>query len=349
MEDAYVIGIRLALDNGVSAGVAAIHDDLVKLNRAIAESTANLRQLQAVAATTTAAALGQAPSPRPLEQKPQVPIETLAPPSPPQTIRHTIDAPQPAMLVSRMSETVPVHFQAPTPTEQTGSAPRSIPPSHAIPPMPIKIDPPSTETRIASPERVMVTAENPTQRSDHPAATPQLLTPPSSEVAAPQTTPLKVSAASNRQQDGAPTLHMPPTALSISVSAPPPHEAASGALQNPVQSFRETPSVPIPTSPITRPQAPPHPRLPSAPAKSIAAPMSSPSQTAASAVLPPAAPQSSSSPPGPTGGDVFLDGTRLGHWIATNLSRSAGRPPSGTTGFDPRLGVTWPGTQHGGG
>jgi hypothetical protein len=51
---------------------------------------------------------------------------------------------------------------------------------------------------------------------------------------------------------------------------------------------------------------------------------------------------------GPTGGDVYLDGTRMGTWIADYLAREAGRPQSGGTGFDQRLTAPWPGTLQGG-
>lgn len=49
----------------------------------------------------------------------------------------------------------------------------------------------------------------------------------------------------------------------------------------------------------------------------------------------------------PIGGDVFLDGTRVGTWLADHLAREAGRPQSGATGFDPRLSPAWPGTLQG--
>lgn len=51
---------------------------------------------------------------------------------------------------------------------------------------------------------------------------------------------------------------------------------------------------------------------------------------------------------GPTGGDVFLDGARVGTWLADHLAREAGRPQMGGTGFDPRLTPAWPGTLQGG-
>jgi hypothetical protein len=49
MEDAYVIGIRLALENGVSAGIAAIAADLGRLDLAIATTTENLQRLRTMA------------------------------------------------------------------------------------------------------------------------------------------------------------------------------------------------------------------------------------------------------------------------------------------------------------
>ena len=50
---------------------------------------------------------------------------------------------------------------------------------------------------------------------------------------------------------------------------------------------------------------------------------------------------------GPVGGDVFLDGTRVGTWVTDHLAREAGRPQSGGTSFDPRLTPAWPGTLQG--
>lgn len=349
MEDAYVIGIRLALDNGVSAGVATIRDDLAKLDRAIAASTANIRQLQSVAAGTTAAALGQVQQPRPPEQKPQAPNEAPAPQSTPQATRQNADAPPDTLTVARPSEMATPQPSTPSPPAQTRSAPRVIAMPHPAPSSPRMAEAASTESRIAAPERVMVTMEKPAQPTDRPAIS--LVVTPSLGVARapPTTAPLMPSAASHRQQEAAPTLQASSAALAISVSAPTPREDASGARHEEAQPARETPSAPSPSPPTPKPQAPNFLRMQSAPAKSIAAPMPPPPPAVPPAALPPAAPQSPSSSTGPTGGDVFLDGTRLGHWIATNLARSAGRPPSGTTGFDPRLGVTWPGTQHGGG
>ena len=67
------------------------------------------------------------------------------------------------------------------------------------------------------------------------------------------------------------------------------------------------------------------------------------------------APQMDSSAPpsagggesGPSRGDVYLDGTRMGRWIADRMAREAGRPQGGSTGFDARMGPAWNGTMQG--
>lgn len=52
--------------------------------------------------------------------------------------------------------------------------------------------------------------------------------------------------------------------------------------------------------------------------------------------------------PGPTEGDVYLDGTLLGRWMARTLSAQASRPASGGAGFDLRRGVFPTGAMIGG-
>ena len=63
----------------------------------------------------------------------------------------------------------------------------------------------------------------------------------------------------------------------------------------------------------------------------------------ASAMAPPARDQEK----GTSEGDVYLDGMRVGRWMVDTLSRQAARAPAGRAAFDPRLGLTWPGTQQG--
>jgi hypothetical protein len=49
----------------------------------------------------------------------------------------------------------------------------------------------------------------------------------------------------------------------------------------------------------------------------------------------------------PTEGDVYLDGTLVGRWMARTLAREAGRPPSGGTAFDATRSRLPPGTMIG--
>ncbi len=51
---------------------------------------------------------------------------------------------------------------------------------------------------------------------------------------------------------------------------------------------------------------------------------------------------------GPTQGDVYLDGRLMGRWMAQSLAAEAGRPASGSAGFDPRRNVFPTGAMIGG-
>ena len=59
MIEAYEIGIKLALQDGVSEGIAAIRRDLGSLDLAIAQTTLRLNQLQRVGAQALAASQEQ--------------------------------------------------------------------------------------------------------------------------------------------------------------------------------------------------------------------------------------------------------------------------------------------------
>jgi hypothetical protein len=57
-----------------------------------------------------------------------------------------------------------------------------------------------------------------------------------------------------------------------------------------------------------------------------------------SAVSPATEPQSTA-----LQGDIYVDGTRLGRWMTDRLVKAADLPRAATTGFDPRMTATWPG------
>ena len=50
---------------------------------------------------------------------------------------------------------------------------------------------------------------------------------------------------------------------------------------------------------------------------------------------------------GGEGGAVYLDGALVGRWLSERLAREASRPGGGATGFDPRMGPSWPGALQG--
>jgi hypothetical protein len=60
--------------------------------------------------------------------------------------------------------------------------------------------------------------------------------------------------------------------------------------------------------------------------------------TSSSAIPPTTQPQSA-----PLQGEIYLDGSRLGRWMTDRLARAAELPRAAMTGFDPRMTPTWPG------
>ncbi len=98
---------------------------------------------------------------------------------------------------------------------------------------------------------------------------------------------------------------------------------------------------PQPPAPFARPSPDPRPYAPPNPTSSRQG-TTLPQTAPTTAPLPSVAPQATQPSNGPTGGDVFLDGTRVGHWLADHLAREASRPPAGATPFDPKMTAAWP-------
>lgn len=57
----------------------------------------------------------------------------------------------------------------------------------------------------------------------------------------------------------------------------------------------------------------------------------------------PAAPPAATREQPTISGDVILDGQKVGRWMSDRMTRDAGRPPNGPTGFDPSRSPAWPG------
>ena len=260
--DDYLIGIRIALENGVSAGLAAIRADLSLLDRAVASSAEGLRALSTLAPLPQPAT--KVVSGQPVAQQSETSPNTSA-------VLPAMALEQPA----RFAPIIRIAPPQPSASAPTGQANEALPISPALPSLPLNAAPQNAPTI--------------TKSVADPIAPPNTAT------------------------------KLPPVATA-------PITARSAAA--PIDST--SPASPIAPSSSDMPQGlvvPPRDQSTSPP--SFAPPPSSPSAQS-------------------TGGDVFLDGERVGHWLANHLARESNRPSAGGTSFDPSLGITWPGALQGG-
>ncbi len=138
-----------------------------------------------------------------------------------------------------------------------------------------------------------------------------------------------------RERETAPSPIVAPPALVAPAPAPVPSgptataPSAYKALAAPRVSERPPPAAPV-VVPGSRPRA------------SQDGPRSVMLPKAVSSGLPSAARQRPSTAPASTIVEVVLDGAAIGRWMDQRLARAATRPPSGLTGFDPRLSPIWP-------
>ncbi len=321
MEDAYLIGIRLALDNGVSAGVAAIRDELKALDGAIADSASNLRQLQALAAQTTAA--GFIP-----------PARLPALPAPPPVNAEVGPTTQPAPAVQQPDDNrpglAPATQLSPVIPNAPGPSAQSTALTASRTPQPLSVDadisPASPVTQVPI---VLAPPTPPPSTQPALAASPRPIDKP--DRSPPPKAPVTPREPPERHSSAAPS---PPAATSVA-----PTTVSEAAAQSPA---------PPPFANAARSDATPATRQSAAPQQLETRVQPLSGQPQAASAQHPIAPQTQTASATPTTGDVYLDGTRLGHWVASNLARQASRPPAGGTSFDPRLGISWPGAQQSG-
>jgi hypothetical protein len=308
MEDAYVIGIRLALENGVSAGIADIAADLARLDGAIAATTAHLQQLQSLSGGI------ELPVPR----LPQTASRTSSPET-----GTTLPAPESSAATATARSTDLSDARA-------AGAPR---PAAISPPPTVRIL--NQTTLSAAPAPVDLPAEGKggaaASPAGHAAAAPPVTT--SAAPASPAGPPVP--------QPG--DVRTPPIAPALAATFPPGRaRQVSPPTGDAELRFRAPVSDPLlPPSPSMRSAAPPTPQATTA-VQREGVPQAAVAYPSVAAAPPPR-----ESGTAPTGGDVYLDGTRMGRWVSDRLARDAGRPPAGATGFDPRLGPAWPGPMQG--
>ena len=386
MDDAYVIGIRLALDNGVSAGVSAIRGDLAALDRAVAASSAQLEALRRAAATVLLPA-GPAPAPA-VRETPRVAERRLPSDASeaksasaeadtlPDVIAASLGSSRPQSSAQGSQSTVPEAARA-TAVPAAFAAPRRLAeieqtgvvvPTRASP-MPARspaaaafVASPATRPVEAQVRPAVLAAEKPVAYFPAPAVQP-----PNADFAArgrtllPQVRPREDEAAglARREEREAAQAGRPRIAAASHDVARPP----SGSPAAPDLAVAPTGGSPsLTTEALASPRrvgrsvTPLAGSGPFADARMAPTPMPPPlamarQEQGATQSLAPALP--SAVPPADAGGasrltgDVYLDGARVGRWMADRMERDAGRPPVGPTFFDPRQSPAWAGATVG--
>ncbi len=354
MIEAYEIGIRLALQDGVSEGIAAIRRDLGSLDQAIAQTTLRLGQLQRIGAQALAASqelpertASGLPARRPAPMTMPTPLleaEPLASPVDAQTVT-PMPLPSPRPPAGPPSVLTAIR----TPAKE----PDPVSPTVVIRPAAAVVE---TTTRPAAVAVEGVRAAISPRPPEQPAAAPSSgavppVPAPVAAVAARLAGPkLQVSNLMAREGGRAQETASPSPAR----RAPPaPDRAAVAPQQVPAEPGRREEVRPLvqrrdearevharhSAAASGPPVARVMPAL-AAPA-GVLSPTSSVAPAASSSYAPP--PTSSRARETSVRGDVFFDGARVGRWMSEQMARDAGRPNTGPTGFDPRRSPAWPG------
>lgn len=318
MQEAYSVGIRMLLENDVSPGLAAIGRELDGADRAIAATQGGFRSLQDVARTTMSVARAAVPMPG-LARLPAPAIGSVP-------------------AVERAARQAPVRAELAAPPRAVG-APPSRPADASGPGRPA----PRREVPATAVAPRPVAAILPVVREQRPQA-----------AVAPASAPMVMPA---RREAGREVAPRAARAMPLSGFAPrlPPVVLAQLGVAPAAAPSPPAPAMPsagvarMPSLPVARPQAA---RAVSAPVV-LRAPGPAPAMgrdipAGAMAAPRPAMPEAGPATATPGGGDVFLDGMRVGRWMARELARQAGGPSNGATGFDPRVSAVWPGTLQGG-
>ena len=218
----------------------------------------------------------------------------------------------------------------------------------AVPPAPVA-PAPATITALPEPDAAMVP----------PAFAAPLLERLQSASASPAAPPTPAPVApNNASPDAASPERTDPAPVDYAAFAPAPvgpQSAAANAnvslLQQPIAQAINDEASHAPGANAPTDAAPPASWSDAVPeARSFSAPPPSPAQTSSISLAPSPRTdtvQNGASHGGPTHGDVFLDGTRVGHWMSEALARAVSGPSRGCTAFDPTMSAAWPGALQG--
>lgn len=339
MIDAYEVGIQLALQDGVSAGLEVIGRELAEVDRAITASNAGLialtRTAENAVRAVAAASSGRSPVPVMPSNQPVSVGESST------TTRDLAEQPPPISAPA-----APAGATAPNAVGALPKVERSepgSPPEMAVQAMSAgsPTSPPVTSRGNGQPANVAVpqSALSLPAAAPLPSVPPDLKSTPTSTsapaVAAPQSEPVPQTLVVT------PVVPRSPQVTSPGARPPIPMQASVGQAVGPNVSrqaaIRQSDaaggaSFNLPVTVVQTPTAPAAagPRGPTAPARG--------SSSLERAAAP--QPQSRDSGEG-TSGSVMLDGRLVGYWLTEQMAREAARPPGGTSFFDPRQTPAW--------
>ncbi len=358
MIEAYEIGIRLALDDGISAGVQAIRRELIELDRVVEASAVRLASLRAAAGLPAVPSVAEPPRSEAVQS-----AETEEPQQP---ARPVVAGPEPADEQPDVARRGPSSGLAVTlekldDAPATASAPSSAGERQLAPAEPVAdAGPyrPSSAATSEAPEPLVVTPPAETAAPTAAAPIAHLAAAPTAQGVAEEGRAAPSTAAAEPSRDrGAPQAPEPSqrraepdgivTAREPAALAPPPPARPIGPARPPPSSDA-TPSrsaapaaTPVESGQPRRSSGASHPRA-SGPARDIVAPERA---------------DSDRQPSAPKAGEdadqrtmevyIYLEGAPLGRWMADQLDRAASRPAASLTGFDPRVSPAWPGAPIG--
>jgi hypothetical protein len=318
MIDAYTIGITLALDDNVSAGIATIREQLLTVDRMIAKTASSLANLQALGQRLGAvgtAALVPAPSPTNSSAlSKDAAGEADAPPDPksaPSTEPSLQASPAGPTAAVRQPQAPPLSPAAPT----IAPAPSVTGESTARPPPRLADFAPSAPrpdhlTQAPSATVIVEKRTDGPDKPDRPAGQGQA---PPPLLVEPRRSPTR-------------NFHVPETAPPLPAAPVP---STIGDKTRAPSNFAPLMSpTPIPSSPESANGIPRRETRSPVPEDSPA---------------PNIRHQERNQAPVQMSGEIILEGAHVGRWVADMLAEMASRPPNGTTGFDPRIGPSWPG------
>ena len=354
MIEAYEIGIKLALQDGVSEGIAAIRRDLGSLDQAIAQTTLRLSQLQQIGAQALVASQEQPErTASSLLARRPAPVMTPLPTPEPEPVAASVEA-----QTARPTQVPVLRPQAGPPPVLTATRAPAGEPSPVSPPVVTRLDVAAPVVAAPLPAVVVdvVRAPGGPRPPEQPAAPPLAGTVPAApppvvaEIAKLVTPKLQGGDPVAKRDERTRELTLPrpagrvlPTSESEAL-APQQTSAELGRREKgrqPIHRHGELREVQARQSDAVSDL--PAARMVPTPAKpaAIFSPTSSVAPPASPSYAPPAA--SPRTRETSVRGDVFFDGVRVGRWMSEQMARDAGRPNTGPTGFDPRRSPTWPG------